>query len=303
MNTIESSAGDGLRERGEAAPRRPYAVVADDHPWAEQVQALREAIRLGPPAGPTARIQAELKGVRQPDGRWTLERAYWSIQQRDAQAAFGLSAYTLSADLRPPGAPRIEWLHLPHDPYLSEMASWLAAMPAGAEVQILRYVPLRRTPAELAGADWVILPGSKATAADLAWVRAQGLDGDIVNIASKNGLFAGPNNVAYGSAKAAQLHMSRLLAAELGKDKIRVNTVNPDAVLRGSKIWEGDWAEGRAKAYGITVEELPAYYAGRTLLNEIILPEDIANACCYLASDEAEFITGVNFEVDGGRCV
>ena len=153
MNTIESSAGDGLRERGEAAPRRPYAVVADDHPWAEQVQALREAIRLGPPADPTARIQAELKGVRQPDGRWTLERAYWSIQQRDAQAAFGLSAYTLSADLRPPGAPRIEWLHLPHDPYLSEMASWLAAMPAGAEVQILRYVPLRRMTFRLRSAD------------------------------------------------------------------------------------------------------------------------------------------------------
>ncbi|RZS56834.1 aminoglycoside phosphotransferase family protein [Sphaerotilus mobilis] len=124
--------------------RRPYAVVADDHPWAEPVQALREAIRLGPVAPPDARIQAELKGVRQPDGRWTLERAYWSIQQRDATAAGGLLAYTLSADLRPQAPARLDWLRLPHDPYLSEMANWLAATPAGAGLQILRYVPLRR---------------------------------------------------------------------------------------------------------------------------------------------------------------
>src|SRR5690606_26082855 len=101
-------------------------------------------------------------------------------------------------------------------------------------------------------------------------LRAQGLGGDIVNIASKNALVSGPNNVGYGTAKAAQVHMSRLLAAELGKDKIRVNVVNPDAVIEGSKIWEGEWAAGRAKAYGITVEELPAFYAKRTILNEII---------------------------------
>jgi len=109
-------------------------------------------------------------------------------------------------------------------------------------------------------------------------MRKQGIGGDILNIVSKNALVSGPNNAGYGSAKAAQLHLSRLNAAELGKDKIRVNVVNPDAVIAGSNIWSGGWAEGRAKAYGITVEELPAYYAGRTLLNEIILPEDIANA-------------------------
>ncbi len=101
-----------------------------------------------------------------------------------------------------------------------------------------------------------------------------------MNIVSKNALVSGPNNAAYGSAKAAQLHLSRLNAAELGADKIRVNVVNPDAVISDSKIWEGAWAEGRAKAYGISVDqELPAYYAKRTLLNEIILPEDIAHAC------------------------
>src|SRR5438045_6933476 len=105
-------------------------------------------------------------------------------------------------------------------------------------------------------------------------MRKQGLGGDVLNIVSKNALVSGPNNAAYGSAKAAQLHLSRLNAAELGKDNIRVNVVNPDAVIAGSEIWKGAWAEGRAKAYGVTVEELPSYYAKRTLLNKIILPED-----------------------------
>ncbi|MFN5929948.1 MAG: SDR family NAD(P)-dependent oxidoreductase, partial [Sphingobacteriales bacterium] len=110
-------------------------------------------------------------------------------------------------------------------------------------------------------------------------MRKQQLGGDVINIVSKNALVSGPNNAGYGSAKAAQLHLSRLHAAELGKDRIKVNVINPDAVIVGSNIWSGGWAEGRAKAYGITIEELPKYYAGRTLLNEIIYPEDIANAC------------------------
>lgn len=130
-------------------------------------------------------------------------------------------------------------------------------------------------------------------------MRKQGLGGDIINIASKNGLVAGPNNVGYGTAKAAQQHMTRLLAAELGSEKIRVNTVNPDGVIVGSKIWEGKWAEGRAKAHGISVEELPAHYAKRNLMNEIILPDDIANAVFALTAilDKS---TGNTLNVDGG---
>ena len=130
-------------------------------------------------------------------------------------------------------------------------------------------------------------------------LRKQGFGGDIVNIASKNGLVSGPNNVGYGTAKAAQQHMTRLLAAELGPEKIRVNTVNPDGVIVGSKIWEGAWAEGRAKAYGITVEELPAFYAGRNLMNEIILPEDIANAVFSIVAILNKS-TGNTLNVDGG---
>jgi rhamnulose-1-phosphate aldolase/alcohol dehydrogenase len=136
--------------------------------------------------------------------------------------------------------------------------------------------------------------------AGVAVLRKQGFGGDIVNIVSKNAVVAGPNNPGYGSAKAAQAHLTRLLAAELGGDKVRVNTVNPDAVISDSNIWAGGWAEGRAKAYGITVAELPAYYAKRTLLNEIILPDDIANACFAFVGGLLNKSTGNALNVDGG---
>ncbi|MBD1384343.1 bifunctional aldolase/short-chain dehydrogenase [Mucilaginibacter rigui] len=138
------------------------------------------------------------------------------------------------------------------------------------------------------------------TQAAVSVMKKQDIGGDIINIVSKNALVSGPNNAGYGSAKAAQLHLSRLNAAELGGDKIRVNVVNPDAVISDSNIWAGGWAEGRAKAYGITVEELPAYYAKRTLLNETILPDDIANACFAFAGGLLNKSTGNVLNVDGG---
>ena len=155
-------------------------------------------------------------------------------------------------------------------------------------------------------ADWdllydVLVKGQMlVTQSAVSVMRKQNMGGDILNIVSKNALVSGPNNAGYGSAKAAQLHLSRLNAAELGKDKIRVNVINPDAVIAGSNIWSGGWAEGRAKAYGIKVEELPAYYAGRTLLNEIILPEDIANACFAYVGGLLNKSTGNAINVDGG---
>jgi rhamnulose-1-phosphate aldolase/alcohol dehydrogenase len=138
------------------------------------------------------------------------------------------------------------------------------------------------------------------TQAGVKTMRSQGLGGDIINVVSKNALVSGPNNAGYGSAKAAQLHLSRLNAAELGPDKIRVNVINPDAVIADSKIWAGAWAEGRAKAYGVKVEELPAFYAKRTLLNEVILPIDIANACIALVGGLLNKSTGNVINVDGG---
>jgi len=138
------------------------------------------------------------------------------------------------------------------------------------------------------------------TQAGVNVMRKQAMGGDVINIVSKNALVSGPNNAGYGSAKAAQLHLSRLNAAELGKDGVRVNVVNPDAVISDSKIWEGAWAAGRAKAYGVKVEELPAFYAKRTLLNEIINPEDIANACFAFVGGLLSKSTGNVLNVDGG---
>ena len=130
-------------------------------------------------------------------------------------------------------------------------------------------------------------------------MKKQKKGGNIINIVSKNGLVSGPNNSGYGTAKAAQMHMSRLLATELASDQIRVNTINPDGVIIGSKIWEGEWAEGRAKAYGISVKELPAFYAKRNLLNKVVRPNDVANAVFALLAilDKS---TGNIINVDGG---
>jgi len=159
---------------------------------------------------------------------------------------------------------------------------------------------------EHTAADWdllydVLVKGQFiVTQAGVEIMRKQGIGGDVLNIVSKNALVSGPNNAGYGSAKAAQLHLSRLNAAELGKDHIRVNVVNPDAVIGDSKIWEGAWAEGRAKAYGVKVEELPAFYAKRTLLNEIITADDIANACFAFIGGLLSKSTGNVLNVDGG---
>jgi NAD(P)-dependent dehydrogenase (short-subunit alcohol dehydrogenase family) len=128
----------------------------------------------------------------------------------------------------------------------------------------------------------------------------QRLGGDIVYIASKNAVFAGPDNVAYGATKADQAHQVRLLAAELGEHGIRVNGVNPHGVVRGSGIFAGGWGAQRAAVYGVPEEELGAYYAQRTLLKREVLPEHVANAVAALCSDDFSRSTGVLVPVDAG---
>ena len=129
--------------------------------------------------------------------------------------------------------------------------------------------------------------------------KIQNLGGDIVNIVSKNGISSGPNNVGYGTAKAAQLHMSRLMATELAEFNIKVNSLNPDGVIIGSKIWKGSWAAERAKSHGIKVSQLPEFYAKRNLLNQIIKPEDIANGVFALLTSLNKS-TGNIINIDGG---
>ncbi|HEY9338120.1 MAG TPA: bifunctional aldolase/short-chain dehydrogenase [Kribbella sp.] len=128
----------------------------------------------------------------------------------------------------------------------------------------------------------------------------QGMGGDIVYISSKNSVFAGPNNVAYGSAKAGQAHQVRLLAAELGEYGVRVNGVNPDGVVRGSGIFAGGWGAKRAAVYGVPEEELGAYYAQRTLLKREVLPENVAAAVFALTGGDLTHTTGLHVPVDAG---
>ncbi|MGW1128804.1 bifunctional aldolase/short-chain dehydrogenase [Streptomyces sp. NPDC002526] len=131
-------------------------------------------------------------------------------------------------------------------------------------------------------------------------MRAQGMGGDIVYIASKNAVFAGPNNIAYSATKADQAHQVRLLAAELGGDGIRVNGVNPDGVVRGSGIFAGGWGAQRAATYGIEEEKLGEFYAQRTLLKREVLPEHVANAVFALTGGDLTHTTGLHIPVDAG---
>jgi rhamnulose-1-phosphate aldolase/alcohol dehydrogenase len=128
----------------------------------------------------------------------------------------------------------------------------------------------------------------------------QGIGGDIVYVASKNAVVAGPSNVAYSASKADQAHQVRLLAAELGEHGIRVNAVNPDGVVQGSGIFAGDWGEQRAAHYGVDRDKLGEYYAGRTLLKREVLPEHVAGAVLVLVAGELSRTTGTYIPVDSG---
>ena len=131
-------------------------------------------------------------------------------------------------------------------------------------------------------------------------LHEQGRGGTIVFIASKNGLVAGKNAAAYSAAKAAELHLARCLAEEGGAAGIRVNTVNPDAVLEGSRIWNSSWRDARAATYGIAPEALEEHYRKRTVLGVNVVPADIAEAVAFLASNRAAKSTGNILNVDGG---
>jgi NAD(P)-dependent dehydrogenase (short-subunit alcohol dehydrogenase family) len=128
----------------------------------------------------------------------------------------------------------------------------------------------------------------------------QGRGGSIVFIGSKNALVAGANASAYSSAKAAGLHLARCLAEEGGPHGIRVNTVNPDAVIEGSSIWSSDWKAERASTYGVDEENLRSFYRRRTKLGVEVFPEDVAEAVAFLAGPRSLKSTGNVVNVDGG---
>ncbi|MFF7981833.1 bifunctional aldolase/short-chain dehydrogenase [Streptomyces sp. NPDC007901] len=159
---------------------------------------------------------------------------------------------------------------------------------------------------ETSAKDWdlqhdIMARGSFLVSREAARVMiGQGLGGDIVYIASKNAVFAGPNNIAYSATKADQAHQVRLLAAELGEHGIRVNGVNPDGVVRGSGIFAGGWGAQRAAVYGVEESKLGEFYAQRTILKREVLPEHVANAVFALTGGELTHTTGLHVPVDAG---
>ncbi|HEV7384022.1 MAG TPA: bifunctional rhamnulose-1-phosphate aldolase/short-chain dehydrogenase [Phenylobacterium sp.] len=163
--------------------------------------------------------------------------------------------------------------------------------------------PVEETSLELWRSNYDVLAAGYFLTSRAAFpLMKQQRSGSIVFIGSKNALAATPNASAYASAKAASLHLARCLALEGGEFGIRVNVVNPDAVIRGSSIWSGDWRQERADAYGIDAgEELEEFYRNRSLLKRPVLPEDVAESVYFLASDAASKSTGNIINVDAGN--
>lgn len=165
---------------------------------------------------------------------------------------------------------------------------------------------LSRPLLETTAADWdlqhdVMARGAFLVSRDSARVMIeQAMGGDIIYIASKNAIFAGPSNIAYSATKADQAHQVRLLAAELGEFGIRVNGINPDGVVQGSGIFSSGWGANRAAVYGVKEEDLGQFYANRTLLKREVLPDHVADAVVALCSDQFSRTTGLLVPVDSG---
>jgi rhamnulose-1-phosphate aldolase/alcohol dehydrogenase len=293
--------------RGAEAVSR-YAPIDESEKFRIEYWALEEAklARMPKPtplAGRIALVTGGGSGIgRAIATRLAAEGACVAVADRDADAAAAVAAELGGTDVAVP---------------VSVDVTSTGAVAAAVDATVLAFggvdlvvnnagLSISKPLLETTDADWdlqhdVMARGSfvVSRAAAKAMV-AQGLGGDIVYIASKNGVFAGPNNVAYGAAKADQAHQVRLLAAELGEHGIRVNGVNPDGVVRGSGIFAGGWGAQRAAVYGVPEEELGAFYAQRTLLKREVLPEHVAAAVFVLTAGELSHTTGMHVPVDAG---
>ncbi len=285
-----------------------YAPISEAEKFRIEYWALEEAkLARRPPPLPLAGRVALVTGGGSGIGRATAlrlaaEGACVVVTDRDEPAAAAVAAQIGSGDAAVAVAADVT-------DEASVAAGLAAAALAFGGVDLVinnAGLSISKPLLETTAADWdiqhdVMARGSFLVSREAARImQAQGMGGDIIYIASKNAVFAGPNNVAYGAAKADQAHQVRLLAAELGSAGIRVNGINPDGVVRGSGIFAAGWGARRAAVYGIPEDELGAYYARRTLLGREVLPDHVAAAVVALTTGNLSLTTGLHIPVDGG---
>ena len=285
-----------------------YAPIPESEKFRIEYWELEEAkLRRRPAPKPLAGRVALVTGGGSGIGRATAHRlaaegACVVVADRNAEAAADVAAELGSADVAVPVGADVT--------SEEEVAAAVAAAAlafGGVDLVVNNAgLSISKPLTETTTADWdllhdVMARGSFLVSREAAKaMTAQGMGGDIVYIVSKNAVFAGPSNVAYGAAKADQAHQVRLLAAELGGIGVRVNGVNPDGVVRGSGIFAGGWGASRAAVYGVPESELGAFYAQRTLLKLEVLPEHIAAAVFALCGGNLPLTTGLLIPVDAG---
>ncbi|MEU4403405.1 bifunctional aldolase/short-chain dehydrogenase [Streptosporangium sp. NPDC023963] len=288
-----------------------YAPIEESEKFRIEYWELEEAkLRRMPPARPLATRVAVVTGGGSGIGAATARRlaaegACVVVADRDLGAARKVAAELGAKAYRPEDVAVAVEVDVTDEAQV--VAALRAAVLAFGGVDLIvnnAGLSLSRSLLETTTADWdlqhgVMARGSFLVSRESARVMiAQGMGGEIVYISSKNAVFAGPNNVAYGAAKADQAHQVRLLAAELGGYGIRVNGVNPDGVVRGSGIFASGWGANRAAVYGVEEEKLGEYYAQRTLLKREVLPEHVAGAVFQLT--QLTQTTGLHIPVDAG---
>jgi rhamnulose-1-phosphate aldolase/alcohol dehydrogenase len=271
--------------------------------WDLEEAKLRRRPKPKPLAGRIALVTGGGSGIGKATAqRLAAEGACVVVADRDAEPAKTVAAGLGSADVAVPVTADVT----SEDDIAAAFAA--AALAFGGVDLVVNNAGLSisRPLTETTAADWDILHdvmarGSFLVSREAAKVmEAQGLGGDIVYIVSKNGVFAGPANIAYGAAKADQAHQVRLLAAELGGIGVRVNGINPDGVVKGSGIFAGGWGAKRAAVYGVQEAELGAFYAQRTLLKKEVLPGHVAAAVFALTGGDLPLTTGLLIPVDAG---